>query len=139
MGKNVLPNGRAKAGRFVGIPFSVLDSPQGKALKHAEKAFLIDLLLQYTGSNNGMLSPCFALMSEYGWATSSLHRAKKGLIDKGFLVVTRQGKKIKGVPTLVAVTWRGIDEPRKTLVYDDGIKPDATPLNYWKNQKHKPP
>lgn len=124
-------NNKRSKGRFVGIPFSVLESEQGKSLTPYEVKLLVDLLLQYTGSNNGHLSPCFELMKQRDWAKGTLYRTKNSLIKKGFIVVTRQGKKQRGSPTLVAITWNGIDKPKDNVIYDDGIKVDASPLRLW--------
>lgn len=76
------------------------------------------------------MSPCYTLMKEKGWAKSSLHRAFKSLVNTGFLVITRQGYKVRGMATLVAVTWLGIDE-HKNNVYDEHIKVSHIPLNTW--------
>lgn len=138
MGRSANNKGRSKHGRFVGLPFTVLESVQGKNLSHYEKAFLVDLLTQYTGSNNGMLSPCHSLMKQYGWSTGSLFRTKDSLIKKDFIVVTREGKKLRGFPTLVAVTWLAIDEPRKNIEYDSCIKVSGSPLNTWRTKMLKP-
>jgi len=136
MGKN-----RRSKGRFVGFPYNVVGSEQFAALRSPEVKLLMDLSLQYNGNNNGMLSPCYSLMSKRGWATSSLYRAYAELVHRGFLVVTRQGWKQRGRPTLVAFTWNGIDDPIK-IDYDDSIKPSGTPLRYWaidkKLWKHQP-
>lgn len=93
---------------------------------------MVDLLTQRNGINNGSLSPTYELMKKRGWEgkRSSLYRAKDGLINKGFIVVTRQGWKQRGRPTLVAITWDGIDEC-PGIEYDDGVVPSHMPLNYW--------
>jgi hypothetical protein len=123
---------RKGSGRFVGIPYHVATSPQFATLAPREVKLLVDLLCQRNGKNNGALSPTSALMDQRGWSgkKSSLYRAKEGLIAKGFIVVTRQGWKQRGKPTLVAVSWDGIDESTK-VQYDEGIKPSPVPLNYW--------
>jgi hypothetical protein len=81
-------------------------------------------------------------MKERTWAKSSLYRAFSNLQHAGFIVVTRQGTKIRGMATLVAVTWIGIDEPRSGIEYDGGIDSSHRPLNYWckakPNWKHQP-
>jgi len=120
---------RKAKGRFAGIPFAVIRTKQYAALSGSEVKLLIDLLEQYNGSNNGKLSPTISLMEKRGWAKATLWRAKTGLIKKGFLVVTRQGWKRRGKPTLVAITWNAIDET--DIVYDEGVGPCARPLNYW--------
>jgi len=93
------------------------------------------------GRNNGMMSPCYALMKKRGWAKSSLYRAYSKLEHAGFIIVTRRGFKIRGMATLVAVTWYGIHEPVKGS-FDERIIPHTVPLNYWckpqSEWKHKP-
>jgi len=126
---------KKSSGRFVGIPHSVLKSDMGRALKAIEMKLLIQLLLQYNGNNNGMLSTTFSLMKDYGWSsTGTLHKARQGLEHKGFIVVTRQGTKIRGNCTLVAITWNGIDDPIKKS-YEDYVKVSPIPLNYFLKPK----
>lgn len=120
--------------RFVGIPWRVVQSPQFASLKSSEVKLLIDLLTQRNGENNGSLTVSHAVLKKRGWATSSLYRAYCSLVYKGFLIVTRQGWKVRGRATMVAITWLGIDEPNK-FSYDEGVKPDATPLGYWCKDK----
>lgn len=122
-------------GRFISIPHSVLDSEQGKNLKGNEMLLLTHLLKQYNGSNNGNLSTTFSLLKNNGWSsTGTLYKARQGLEHKGFIVVTRQGKKLRGACTLVAITWIGIDDCIKWN-YDDGVKVSPAPLNYFKIPK----
>lgn len=108
---------------------------------------LIDLLWQYKGGpeakhggNNGTLSACWTLMKRRGWKSSaSVYRAKKELLDKGFIVVTKEGKKLRGCPTLFAITWSGISDCG--VVYDPHIQPSTTPLSLWQKDPkdwHKP-
>ena len=122
---------RKKPERFVGIPYNVANSHHFGMLEAREVKLLLDLLIQRNGRNNGCLSPCHSLMKKRGWAPSSLYRAFTGLIKKGFVVVTRQGWKVRGKPTLIALTWDGIDEPVQGVEYDDHIKISHIPLNYW--------
>ncbi len=127
---------KTKKGRFIGIPYHVAISEQFAKLRAPEAKLLLDLLIQYNGKNNGMLSPCHSLMKKRHWAKSSLFRAYSSLVHLGFLVVTRQGMKIRGRPTLVAITWNGIDEPFD-VDYDTEIKVSSIPLAYWKLDKSK--
>ena len=121
-------------GRWFGIPRYVVNSESWAKLKAPEVKLLVDVYLQYNGYNNGNLSACHTLMKKRGWAKSSLYRSFKKLIYSGFLVVTRQGMKVRGMPTLVAITWYGIDEPNKGH-YDFGINPHTVPLSYWSKPK----
>lgn len=115
--------------RFVGIPYNVANSQQFAVLSYRAKALILDLLLQYNGRNNGSLSACHALMKKRGWPQATLHRTLKELKNTGFVVVTRQGWKQRGRPTLIAFTWNGIDEAK--VEYDDGVKVSSQPLGYW--------
>ncbi|MEY8238833.1 MAG: hypothetical protein RPT25_00650 [Cycloclasticus sp.] len=128
------PKQRSKE-RYVGIPFNVLKSEMGRTITAIEMKLIIHLGLQYNGNNNGMMSPTFSLMKEYGWSsTSTLYKARKGLEHKGFIITTKIGKKVKGDCTLVAFTWRGIDESDK-WPYREGVKASPVPLNYFKKPK----
>lgn len=49
----------------------------------------------------------------------------------GFVIVTKKGKKLRGHPTLCAVTWDGIDVCG--VEYDEEIKASPVPLNTWRN------
>ncbi len=126
---------KRSGGQFISIPHHVLKSEKGKSLTGPEFRLLAHLLLQYNGRNNGRnngnLSPTFSLMKNFGWtSTGTLYKARQGLEHKGFIVVTKQGKKIKGDCTLVAITWNGIDDSLK-WVYEDYVKVSPVPLNYF--------
>jgi len=128
---------RSKSAPFIGIPHHVLKSDAGKSLTAIEMRLLVHLLLQYNGRNNGNLSPTFSIMKEMGWSSSgTLFKAKQGLEHKGFIVMTKQGSKVRGDCTLVAVTWNGIDDPIK-WEYEDDIKVSPVPLNYFQLSKDK--
>lgn len=127
------PLSKRKKRRFVGIPYNVASSSQFCGLSCYATRLLVDLLHQYTGKNNGQLSACWTLMEKRGWKSrGTLHRAFKELKDKGFVVVTRQGMKIKGYATLCAVTWDPINDYK--VRYDDHIKINQPALNLWRNQ-----
>jgi len=127
-------NAKKSKGRFIGIPYQVAIGSQFAALKAPEVKLLVDILTQYNGNNNGRLSTCHTLLKKRGWAKSSLYRAYSNLVHAGFLVVTRQGWKQRGRPTLVAITWNGIDESGD-IEYDDGIDPSPVSLRYWEKDK----
>lgn len=127
--------------RFVGIPIRVANSAPFKSLSAYEQKFIFDLLTQYSGYNNGTLSPTHSLLKDRNWASGTLHRTFASCEAKGWVVVTRKGWKQRGKPTLVAITWLGIDEVLG-IEYDEDIKPSETPLGYWctdpKTWVHKP-
>lgn len=121
--------------RYVGIPYHVVASKQYCTLSAHAKLLLWELSFQRNGHNNGKLSACWTLIRERGWSSSStLYKAYSELQKKGFVVVTRRGKKLRGHPTLCAVTWDGIDECG--VEYDENISPTPVPLNYWRKAEH---
>lgn len=126
------PLSKRKKTRFVGIPYHVVASPQFCALSNPATRLLVDILFQYHGKNNGKLSACWTLMQQRGWnSRGTLYRAFTELKETGFVVITRQGMKVKGFTTLCAVTWYGIDECG--VRFDEHIKISPVPLNLWKN------
>lgn len=128
------PKKRSK-GRFLGIPYQVACSNQFAELSAHANKLLLDLLLQYNGSNNGALSACWTLMKQRGWKSSStLYKAKSELLETGFIVVTKHGMKMRGHPTLLAITWNGIDDYRD-ITYENNIKPSPVPLSLWSKAK----
>lgn len=122
---------KPRAGRFVGIPYHVANSDVFSKLDAYEVKLLFDLSRQFNGRNNGNLTATLTLMESWGWASGTLHRTQKSLLEKGFITVTRQGWKQRGKPTLLALTWHEIHEPPKTVEYDEGVKVSPVPLNYW--------
>lgn len=96
---------------------------------------LFELAYQYNGHNNGNLTTCHSVLKDRGWAKASIWRAYCALVHAGFVVVTRQGEKRRGYPTLLALTYQPIDTPPAGIVYDDGIKPSGVPLGYWNKAK----
>ncbi len=127
--------------RFVGIPYRVANSEQFAGLSALENKMIVDLLLQFNGRNNGALSTTYSLLRKRMWASGSIYRTFGSLEHKGFLVVTRRGWKQRGKPTLVALTWLGINEV-PSIEYDEGVEASAVPLNYWCKSpdtwRHKP-
>lgn len=124
------PHKRNK-GRFVGIPYNVVRSPQWVSLSDSEARMLMELAFQFNGKNNGNLTLTHSILKDRGISNGACGRALKSLQEKGFIVVTRQGWKQRGKPTLVALTWHGLDDPPKGVEYDEGIKVESPPLNYW--------
>lgn len=122
---------KRKRERFVGIPYRVASHSNFTSLSAQAVKLLVDLSHQRNGRNNGALSACWTLMRERGWKSSStLHKARSELIEKGFIVITRRGRKQRGYPTLVAVTWDGIDDTN--IEYDEEITSSTVSLGTWR-------
>ncbi|MEI2415493.1 hypothetical protein V8Z80_04845 [Orrella sp. JC864] len=98
--------------KFVAIPVPVLESPEYRALPDAARALLIDLLMQFTGKNNGRVSTSFVALQRYGWTSKSkLERAKAALLQAPFVLVTRRGRP-PNTTEWVGVTWLPLDFDR---------------------------
>ena len=125
--------GRASSGSFVSLPHSVLKHPAFATLTPRGTKLAIDLATQYRGKNNGDLSMPLSQMRSRGWNSSDqLQKAKNELIERGFIVVSRQGGRNKC--SLYAVTWQPIDDCKGKL----DIGASNKPLNLWKCWKASP-
>lgn len=97
---------------FVGIPFAVLRHPEYVTLSAAAKALLLDLCEQYSGGNNGRLTPSWKVMKRRGWpGQHKLIRAKRELLGASFCILTRKGKPPQ-TAEWVGFTWWKIDYQR---------------------------
>ena len=125
--------GRASSGSFVSFPHSVLKHPAFATLTTRATKLLIDLATQYRGKNNGDLSMPLSQMRNRGWNSSDqLHKAKNELLERGLILVSRQGGRNKC--SLYAVTWQPIDYCKGKL--DIGASNKS--LNLWNGWKASP-
>ena len=86
-----------------------MSDPNFATLSPRATKLLIDIGLQYRGRNNGDLAAPLSQMKKRGWNSSDqLNKAKRELLLKGMIIVTRQGGLNK--PTLFALTWLPIDD-----------------------------
>ena len=125
--------GRRMNDSFVMMPHHVLGHDNFRTLSPRATKFVVDLLAQYQGNNNGDFCATLKTMQERGWNSSDqLHKAKRELIEKGVIMVTRQGGLNKA--NLYAVTWFPIDECKGKL---DVASTRTAPVN-WKNRLSSP-
>ena len=118
---------------FVMLPHHVLGHDNFRTLSPRATKLLIDLLAQFRGYNNGDLAATLNMMQERGWNSSDqLNKAKKELVDRDIIWVTRQGGRNKAC--LYAVTFFPIDECKGKL---DVASTRAAPVN-WKNRLSSP-
>ena len=121
--------GRRESGSFIALPVAILESPEYSRLNAPAVKLLIDLFSQFKGCNNGDFSAAWKLMNRRGWRSrDTLWRALNELLDKGFIVKTRQGSKRKC--SLYGITWKPIDECNGKL----DIVPTRVPLNSWREK-----
>lgn len=115
--------------RFIPFPRRVLDSEEITMLSSHATKLLVDFLAMSNGKNNGDLCATWSMMKKRGWTSgASLSKAKAELIEKGFIVLTRQGGRNKA--DLYGLTFYAIDECNNKL--DVHIKPTIRPPDNWK-------
>lgn len=121
--------GRASRGAYLGLPHSMTKSDQWAALTNAEVRLLIDIGSQYKGHNNGDLCASFSVMKERGWRSkTTLTKALKGLIRKGYLELSRQGH-LPNLANLYALTWQPVDPCNGK----HELPPSDKPSHAWKH------
>jgi hypothetical protein len=122
--------GQKLSGHFAALPTHILQSNEYAALRPFELKLLIDLFGQYRGSNNGDFTAAWSIMKKRGWhSRGTLSKSIKGLLEKGFILKTRQG--FLNVCSLFAVTWLGVDECKGKL--DTHFS--SIPANAWRKNK----
>jgi hypothetical protein len=104
---------------FVRLVYSVLNSPLFLKLSPYAVKLLVDVAAQYRGDNNGDLSLAWKVMKPRGWRSeATLHKAKRELLEAGFLYETRKGQR-PNLCSLFALTWFSLDANDK---FDRGAK-----------------
>lgn len=101
--------GRATHNDFLGIPKYVCKSPEFGQLGAWPLKLLVEIARHYNGNNNGNLSCSYTQLKDRGFNSSStLDKAKKHLLDNGWIITTRTGNRARC--SLYAVTWWAIHE-----------------------------
>jgi len=123
----VKSKGRRDRGTFIALPKAIINSPEFARLSAYAVKLFVDLYVQFNGRNNGDLCACWRLMEVRGWRSkATLHRARRELCDRGFIIVARQGGRNK--PTLYALTCLAVDECGGKL----DIPATITPVGGWR-------
>ena len=118
--------------RFMGIPFPVMLHRDYISLGANAIRLLNEASMQYNGRNNGKICFIWSQMKERGWKSkTTLTSAKKELIDKNILMVSKYGGFIcgKGQPQFYALTWQRVDEING---FEMNIEPTNKPLRDFK-------
>jgi len=109
-------------GGFVPLPFIVIDSSAYRSLGPSAVRLLVDVARQYTGRNNGRLTPSYGLLKHWGWkSATTLDKAKKELRESGLISVTRQGKRASDECELWALNWFALDWRKDMEIGPNGI------------------
>lgn len=108
--------------RFFGIPYEILCHPNFVRLSSQANKLLIDIGMQYYGSNNGDLCATWSIMRARGWKSKeTLSDALRELEHFQLIVVTQVGGQNK--PTLYALSWNVIHKTRRPKVWPSGKVP----------------
>jgi hypothetical protein len=92
MASKMRSNGRSKTAYFIQIPNRCLISENFKSLSPFACKLLLDAASQFKGYNNGDLCISWSVMKNRGWrSAATLDKARKELVEKGWLILTRQG------------------------------------------------
>lgn len=125
---------KRESGGFTPLPHVVLRSQNFSHLSNRAIKLLMDLLAQYKGDNNGDLCAAWTLMKKRNWRSeATLDKAKKELVAKGWIEITRQGGRHKA--SLYAITFMAIDYCKGKLDVNDTHSPKST----WRNHEPAPP
>jgi len=135
--------GGRDGGGFVALPWTVLDCPAYGLLSHPARSLLIEIARQWVIDNNGRLLASGKYLSKRGWRSADvIHRAKKELIEGGFIYETVKGHR-PNKASWYALTWQNLD---KLPGYDAGVfegwrdaRSGYAKSNYSKTKKVIPP
>ncbi|MDU0113279.1 hypothetical protein RT723_09785 [Psychrosphaera aquimarina] len=124
--------GARSGGRYLSIPHVVTSCNDFISLGGNAVKLLVEAARQYNGSNNGKICFVWSQMCKRGWASQgTLDRAKKELISKNLLVITKAGgfdPKGHPNPTFYALTWHKIDE---VIGFDMDVQPTTKAIRIF--------
>ena len=139
MGGNKKKAGRRNArhtyddiGRYGAMPHAVYQHENFLRLTSHGRMLLLDVIMQFNGSNNGDLCITFAVSQGFGWKSrETLDVARAELLHYGLIICTKRGG--LGIPSLYAVTWRRINE----CSGKHDAQPTNTPSGLWRQPTEK--
>ena len=118
---------KRESGSFVQMTHAALQSENFRTLSPYGLKLLMELISQYKGTNNGDLCVSWSLMKDRGWRSSgTLNAKKKELVDRGWIVVARQGG--RNLATLYALTIFAVDDCKGKI----DIEPTGYPSSSWR-------
>lgn len=90
---------------FVAIPKAILQGQDWPRMSARAIKLMLDLMAQYTGRNNGRLSPSWEAMQRCGWTSrDQLWKAKSELLGVPWAIETRKGRP-PSTSAWVGFTW----------------------------------
>lgn len=125
--------GRRNGQHYSQLIHAYFESPEYACLSPRAVKALVDIYCQYRGGNNGDLCATISIMRARGWRSKDqLAKAITELLEKGWLMVTKQGG--RNSPTLYAVSFMPIDECGGKL----DVKATTSPPHLWKRPSLSP-
>lgn len=122
-------------GRFLALPWDVLESRAYLVLSPYAVKLLIDLAAQYRGNNNGDLGMAWKIMRPRGWRSEeTLHKAKRELLKAGLIFETRKGAR-PNKASLYGLTFFDLDYCKGKL----DITAQGFPRGAWRLLDPVPP
>ena len=83
---------RSKEGQYLPLPYAQLRSDAWRSLSGAAVKVWLELHTRYNGGNNGSLTLSYAEAGEaLGLGKATVQRAYAELVEKGFLVLEKEG------------------------------------------------
>lgn len=120
------------AATYLGIPHYVFRSNEFGQLTAWQLKLLVEIAGKYTGHNNGDLSCAYSQLKLRGWnSTGTLWTALRGLLEGGWLEITRHGSRNRCA--LYAVTWWPVDACEGKQLE---IPPTKSASNLWQQNKN---
>jgi hypothetical protein len=124
------------AGRFVGLPVSVLESAAYLGLSANARSLLMEVALQCHGDDNGRMLLSRAHLSKRGWSSSDMiSKGKRELLDAELIFETVKGQR-PNKASWYAVTWRRLD---KLYGFDCGVEKAFRRSAYCRTVGNVPP
>lgn len=121
--------GRGKGPPFIAIYHRIADSEEFGKLSGNACKLLLEIGRQYRPGRNGDISIPWSLLSKRGWRSAhTVQKAKKELLELGWIIETRQGG--KHLCGLYALSYYPIDASDKHLEPATTTAPDL-----WRNRK----
>ena len=122
--------GKGKLPPFLALERRMIESREWAALPARALKLLIEIGAQLRGHNNGDLSIPWSKMKRRGFRSpETLNRARRDLIDAGFIVQTRHGGLHQC--SLYAVTWQPVHECNGKLE----VAAERFPSHAWRKSQ----
>ena len=120
-------------GGYCAVNHDFLRSETVNSLSYKASKLFLQILSQYSGYNNGDFCITWSLMRKQNWRSKqTLDRARKELLDKGIIEITRWGGLNRA--QLYALTLYSVDECKGKL----DVKPSTYPKNIWRKNESVP-